>query len=218
MRESPTLASTSASDGTTGLTGVTLPAVGASVSPGASGSSPSPTLGAPRPASGSAITAMAVTVVPMPRWEGLAMAVRKMSVFALEIVRTNSLAVGRVATGSSESPLAAIASSRCRMPSTAIWLATSPASCPPIPSATTNVVSVTRRLSSFSGRTRPLSVADPTRSSAIADRPSRHCASITVVPTWRRSPGWSSFAPFNFTPLWYVPLVDPRSSTIGCPS
>ena len=48
--------------------------------------------------------------------------------------------------------------------------------------------------------------------------PARHCASITVVPTWRRSPGCSSFAPISFTPLWYVPLVDPRSSTIGWPS
>ncbi len=114
------------------------------------------------------MTAMAVIVVPMPRWEGLAIAARKMSVFARAIERTNSVAVGRVATGSSESPLAAIAARRSRMPSTAIWLATSPASWPPIPSATTNAVSVTRRLSSFSGRTRPLSVADPIRSSAIA--------------------------------------------------
>ncbi len=45
-----------------------------------------------------------------------------------------------------------------------------------------------------------------------------HCASITVVPTWMRSPGWSSLGLVILDPLWNVPLVEPRSSTIGWPS
>ncbi len=191
------------------------------------------------------MTAMAVTVVPMPRWAGLRIAARKMSLLAVAIESTNSAAVGSADTAlvvRSASPSAgaaeAMSSSRWRIPSTAIWLATSPASCPPMPSATTNAVVVTRKLSSFSGRMRPVSVAAPTRSSATigstlwSDRACphrrvrdgwdrhevRHCASINVVPTCRRSPWCSNLAPISFTPLWYVPLVEPRSSTIGWPS
>ena len=43
-------------------------------------------------------------------------------------------------------------------------------------------------------------------------------ASITVVPTWMRSPGCKSLAPTTLLPLWNVPLVEPRSSSIGWPS
>ena len=45
-----------------------------------------------------------------------------------------------------------------------------------------------------------------------------YCASITVVPSWTRSPGCNSFDPTSFVPLWNVPFVEPRSSTIGWPS
>ena len=44
---------------------------------------------------------------------------------------------------------------------TATWLATSPAAWPPMPSATANTGSATRRLSSLAVRTRPVSVSDP---------------------------------------------------------
>src|SRR4249919_3310805 len=55
-------------------------------------------------------------------------------------------------------------------------LATSPAACPPIPSATAKTWATARTLSSLPGRTRPGSVAVPQRSSAIS-RPDRRAGS-----------------------------------------
>src|SRR5262245_13271656 len=55
-------------------------------------------------------------------------------------------------------------------------LATSPAACPPIPSATAKTWGRARMLSSLPARTRPGSVAVPQRSAAIT-RPDRGAAS-----------------------------------------
>ena len=49
------------------------------------------------------MTAIAVTVVPIPRWAGFRIAARKMSLLAIEIDSTNSAAVGNVVTGSRRS-------------------------------------------------------------------------------------------------------------------
>ena len=186
-----------------GVTGVTLPGVGASVSPGASlSSASSPTFGAPRPASGSAMTAMAVIVVPIPRCDGLAIAARKMSVFAVAIDRTNSLAVGSAATGSADPRPAAIAREALPDPvdgdlagDLAGLVAAHPVGDDERRVGDEEVVLVLRPHPALVGGR-----SDPEFSHCR--RPARHCASITVVPIWRRSPGWSSFAPFSFTPLW----------------
>ena len=169
MRESPTLARTRASGRTCGVTGVTRGLPSGSVSIG----SLSSMFGAPRPAIGSSTTAIAVTVVPMPAWLGLAIAARKMSPLAAEMASTTCSAWRCVEP-----------SSASRIRSTAMALATSPASCPPMPSATTNTPSATYMLSSFWGRIWPGWEPAPQRSSAISDR--RPCAQPLAPGSSRR--------------------------------
>ena len=69
------------------------------------------------------MSAMAVSVVPMPRWSTLACAAWKIDALASATAATTT------------SRLAAPAPRRSRRMSTASWLATSPARWPPIPSA-----------------------------------------------------------------------------------
>ena len=45
-----------------------------------------------------------------------------------------------------------------------------------------------------------------------------HRSSITVLPTWSRSPRWSTIGPDTFWRFSQVPLVEPRSSTSNWPS
>ena len=124
-----------------------------SVSGGSAGAS------ARRP--GARTTNSPVSVVPMPWWSTFDVAAWKISLFA---------STTAASTSSSEPAGSSRRLSNC----TVSALATSPALCPPIPSATANIVESTRTLSSFCWRMRPGSVTTPHRSC------DGHCASSTV--------------------------------------
>jgi len=102
---------------------------------------------------GSTITHRAVTVVPMPCLSGSSSDARKIVAFASTTEATRSERYGWARSVSPE-PIGAGVQA-FRMVLTVISLATSPAWCPPMPSATTRSHELVCPQSSFCARTRP---------------------------------------------------------------